>query len=134
MELFLTFLLTLTAPLALLAQPTAGPPLALTQVLALTAAHYPSIKSRQAELGAARYAVKERRDDYLPKTVFQAQALSSTSNQVQGTFYPNEGSAIPVVGSVKPDTNISDMVWTSGSTLYTDWSFFNFGRVKAGCR
>ncbi len=124
----ITFTLAIAAaPLALLAQPAAGqPPLPLAQVLALTAAHYPSIKGRQAELDAARYAVKERRDDYLPKTVFQA--------QVQGTFYPNEGSAIPVVGSVKPDTNISDMVWTSGSTLYTDWSFFNFGRVKAGCR
>ncbi|TFZ66374.1 TolC family protein [Hymenobacter sp. UV11] len=132
MKLLLTFLLTLSVPLALRAQPAAGPPLPLARVLALTAAHYPSIKGRQAELDAARYAVKERRDDYLPKTVFQAQALYSTSNQVQGTFYPNEGSAIPVVGSIKPNTNTSDMTWTSGSTLYTDWSFFNFGRVKAG--
>lgn len=133
MKLLLPLLLALAAPRALLAQPAAGPPpLPLAQVLDLTAQHYPSIKGRRAELDAARYAVKERRDDYLPKTVFQAQALYSTSNQVQGTFYPNEGSAIPVVGSIKPNTNTGDMTWTSGSTLYTDWAFFNFGRVRAG--
>ena len=132
MKLLLPLLLTLTAPRVLLARPTAGPPLPLAQMLSLTARHYPSIKGRQAELDAARYAVKERRDDYLPKTVFQVQALYSTSNQVQGTFYPNEGSAIPVVGSIKPNTNTGDLTWTSGSTLYTDWAFFNFGRVKAG--
>ena len=88
MKLLLLLFLALAAPLALLAQPAAGPPLPLARVLALTAAHYPSIKGRQAELDAARYAVKERQDDYLPKTVFQTQALYSTSNQVQGTFIP----------------------------------------------
>ncbi len=138
-ELFLLPLLVaggLAAAPGALAQsaPAAGAPLSLAQALDLTRQHYPSLKARQAELDAARYAVKEQRDNYLPKTVFQAQALYSTSNQVQGTFYPNEGTAIPIVGAIKPNTNTADMTWSSFSTLYTDWAFFNFGKVKAGVR
>ena len=136
-KLFLLLLpgaVLLAAAPGALAQPAGSAPLSLAQVLDLTRQHYPSIRARQAELDAARFAVKERKDDYLPKTVFQAQALYATSNQVQGTFYPNEGTAIPIVGSIKPNTNTSDMVWSSFSTLYTDWAFFNFGKVKAGVR
>lgn len=107
------------------------PPLTLTEALDRVRQNYPSIRARQAQVTAAEYGVKERRADYLPRTVFQAQAIDGTSNQVQGTFFPNDGTAIPIVGAIKPAGNTPDMVWTSFATLLTDWAFFDFGKVKS---
>ncbi|WP_020603933.1 TolC family protein [Spirosoma spitsbergense] len=106
-------------------------PLTLTQALDRVQQTYPSIKARQAQVSAALYGVKERQADYLPHTIFQSQALYGTSNQVQGTFFPNEGTAIPIVGAIKPAGNTPDMVWTSFATLLTDWAFFDFGKVRS---
>lgn len=110
---------------------TTAQPLSLAQALDQVKQHYPSIKARQAQVSAAEFGVKERKADYLPKLVFQTQALYATSNQLQGAFFPNEGMAIPIVGSIKPAGNTPDMVWTSFATLLTDWTFFDFGKVKS---
>ncbi|WP_338870537.1 TolC family protein [Spirosoma sp. SC4-14] len=105
--------------------------LTMAQALDATARNYPALKARLAETAAARSETNAMKAGYLPSVIWQNQALYATSNQVRGTFFPNEGTAIPTSGGIKPNGYTSNAVWTSFSTLFVNWKAINFGKYKA---
>lgn len=106
--------------------------LSLNKAIELAKQNYPAIKAKAAEREASSAELATARSNYIPNLVVQAQAINATSNQVRGTFFPNEGMAIPVAGGIKTNgTNSNDMVWTSFATAFVNWKIFNFGKVKS---
>ncbi len=106
--------------------------LSLTKALDLAVQTYPSVKIKLAELEAVKAEVEARKTNYtLPTITFQAQALYATSNQIRGTFYPNEGTAIPTSGGIKVNGYTSDAVFSSFSTLLASYKVINFGKKRA---
>lgn len=103
----------------------------LKTALALARQNYPGIRAKVAERESAAYELRAMRNNYLPNFTLQGQVLDATSNQVRGTFFPNEGTAIPVAGSIKVNSYTNDAVWTSFATGLINWKFFNFGKYKA---
>lgn len=106
--------------------------LSLTKALDIAIQSYPSIKVKLAEVDAAKYESEARKLSFtLPTLTFQAQALYATSNQIRGTFYPNEGTAIPTSGGIKVNGYTSDAVFSSFSTILASYKVANFGKKKA---
>lgn len=106
--------------------------LSLAKALEIAKQNYPAIKAKGAEKQASIAELSTARSNYIPSFVVQAQALNATSNQIRGTFFPNEGMAIPVAGGIKTNgTNTNDMVWSSFATAFVNWKVFNFGKVKS---
>ncbi len=101
----------------------------LLNALGLAANNYPSIKAKEAVQRASEYHLKSVKDEYLPDLFLQDQDLYSTTNNVNGAYFSNGGTAIPISGTLKSFSN--QPVWTSFGTLLFNWSFFNFGKVKA---
>lgn len=93
--------------------------------------NYPSIKLKMAEKESALYELKASQNNYLPNFTVQGQVTDATSNQVRGTFFPNEGTAIPTSGGIKVNGYTSDAVWTSFATGLVNWKFFSFGKYRA---
>jgi outer membrane protein TolC len=105
--------------------------LTLQQALQLAESNYPGIKARQASVKGSLARISSSRTDYLPKVMLQDQYLYSTNNGLTGSYYSNEGLAIPTSGGTR-DHNIYQPVWGSFTTLFVDWQFFTFGKVRAG--
>lgn len=104
----------------------------LSDALEIAIQNYPSVKARMAEIDAASFEAAARNLNYtLPTVSFQAQGLFATSNQIRGTFYPNEGTAIPTSGGIKVNGYTSDAVFSSFSTLLVSYKVANFGKKKA---
>lgn len=106
-------------------------PLTLAQALDLAVQNYPSIKSKQTEIGATQADLAARRASFLPAASFQAQALYATSNNVRGATFPNEGTTNSVSSGVKVNGPTADAVWGSLSSLNVNWKAITFGRNKA---
>lgn len=105
--------------------------LTLERALETAVRNYPSLKARQAEISASRFETEVTKAQYLPTVNWQNQALYATSNQVRGTFFPNEGTAIPTSGGIKANGYTPNAVWTSFSTLLVNWRVINFGKYRA---
>ncbi|WP_291034934.1 TolC family protein [Dyadobacter sp. 50-39] len=106
--------------------------LSLDEAINRSVETYPSIRAKLAEIQASESEAVASRVGYsLPAISFQAQALYATSNQVRGTFFPNEGTAIPTSGGIKVNGYTSDAVWSSFSTLLGSYKLVNFGKKKA---
>jgi len=103
----------------------------LQQALQLAENNYPGIKAKQAQLSGSIAKISSARTDYLPSLTLQDQYQYSTNNGLTGSFYPNEGMAIPTSGGIR-DHNIYEPVWGSFTTLFVNWNFFTFGKVSAG--
>lgn len=92
-------------------------------------ANYPSIKARLEEKHAADEEVKRKKADYVPRLVMQEQAIYGSANSLRGTFWPNEGFAIP--SSASPTQK---QIWTgafgSYSTLALTGPITSFGKLK----
>lgn len=108
-----------------------SPTLDLKSALDLARHNYPSIKAKDAEKESATYELRLMKNNYLPNFIVQGQVMDATSNQVRGTFFPNEGTAIPVSGGIKVNGYTNDAVWTSFATGLVNWKFFSFGKYKA---
>ena len=103
----------------------------LKSALDLAKQNYPSIKSKLAGKEAASYELRAMQNNYLPNFIVQGQVTNATSNQVRGTFFPNEGTAIPTSGGIKVNGYTQDAVWTSFATGLVNWKLFSFGKYKA---
>ncbi|HMI66767.1 MAG TPA: TolC family protein [Cyclobacteriaceae bacterium] len=103
----------------------------LNTALDLAKQNYPSIKSKVAGKEAATYELRSMQNNYLPNFIVQGQVTDATSNQVRGTFFPNEGTAIPTSGGIKVNGYTQDAVWTSFATGLVNWKLFSFGKYKA---
>jgi outer membrane protein TolC len=101
----------------------------LLKAVELAAENYPSIKAKEAVQHASEYHLKSVKDEYIPDLFLQDQDLYSTTNNVNGAYFSNGGTAIPISGTLKTFSN--QPVWSSFGTLLFNWSFFNFGKVKA---
>lgn len=119
-------------PLPLFAQQAAADSVVdLKAALVLARQNYPLIRAKLAERESAVYELKATRNSYLPAFTVQGQIMDATSNQVRGTFFPNEGTAIPVSGGIKANGYTNDAVWTSFATALVNWKFFTFGKYRA---
>lgn len=108
-----------------------GQSLSLPQAIETAQQNYPAIKRKLAEKQAAAQALGVAQTNYLPSFIVQGQVTDATSNQVRGTFFPNEGTAIPVSGGIKTNGYTNDAVWSSFVTGLVNWKFFSFGKYKA---
>lgn len=106
-------------------------PMSLLQAVETARQNYPAIKRKLAEKEAALHAYDVAQTNYLPSLILQGQVTDATSNQVRGTFFPNEGTAIPVSGGIKSNGYTNDAVWSSFITGLVNWKFFSFGKYKA---
>ena len=103
--------------------------LTLQRVLEKAVSNYPSIKAKQAKKAAAEMRLKSSKDDYLPDLITQNQITYSTSNGLNGSFWPNEGYSVPTAGGIRPES-IYTPVFGSFSTISLNWNIFNFGKIK----
>ncbi|HWA32826.1 MAG TPA: TolC family protein, partial [Cyclobacteriaceae bacterium] len=103
----------------------------LKTALELAKQNYPSIRAKLAGKEVAGYELRATQNNYLPSVILQGQLTDATSNQVRGTFFPNEGTAIPVSGGIKVNGYTNDAVWTSFATGLVNWKFYSFGKFKA---
>ncbi|MFI5221102.1 MAG: TolC family protein [Bacteroidia bacterium] len=103
----------------------------LQQALQMAESNYPGIKAKQAQLSGSMARISSAKTDYLPEFTVMDQYLYSTNNGMNGTYYSEAGLAIPTSGGVRKD-NLYQPVWGSFTTLFVDWKFFTFGKVRAG--
>jgi len=103
--------------------------LSLAQCLEAAVANYPSIKAKMAEKEGAREELKRSNANRIPLLMLQEQVTYATANAMTGTFWPNEGYALPSAGSRR-----TDQVWTGAfgqySTLALTGPIYTFGKIK----
>lgn len=107
--------------------------LTLLQALERGTQAYPFLKSKQAEIQSAEKRVQASRTDFLPGVIVQDQYTYATSNALNGSFFPNEGTSISTSGGIRPD-NIYRGTTGSFVSAVIDWRIVNFGRVKASVK
>ena len=116
--------------LALWSLPALGQTQTLNQVLDQSVRQYPFLKAKQAEISSADRRVKASQTEYLPILILQDQYTYATSNSLNNSFFPNEGTAISTSGGVRPVT-ISQASFGSYTSAVIEWRAITFGRVKA---
>ncbi|ODS79157.1 MAG: hypothetical protein ABS46_16165 [Cytophagaceae bacterium SCN 52-12] len=105
----------------------------LQQVLEEADSNFPALKAYKADLEAAAYSVRSAKTAWLPSVSAQHQYTFSTGNNVDGSFFPNYGTAFAPSGGTGP-VNIYQGVFGSFTSVTADWQFFNFGKVKAAVK
>jgi len=106
--------------------------LSLKEALEMAKQNYPAIKAKEAQKMAANIGLSSARSSFLPDLIVQGQVLNSTSNQIRGTTFSNEGTVFGIGGGIKNNaTNAGDMVWSSYATALINWKVFTFGKVKS---
>jgi outer membrane protein TolC len=104
--------------------------LTLNQVVEQSVRQYPFLKAKQAEVSSMERRVQASRVEYLPNLVVQDQYNYATSNSLNGSFFPNEGTNISTSGGVRT-TNITQASFGSFTSASIEWRAITFGRVKA---
>jgi len=107
-----------------------GQSLSLQQVVEQSVRQYPFLKAKQAEISSAEKRVAASRTEFLPNMIVQDQYNYATSNSLNGSFFPNEGTNISTSGGVRA-TNISQASFGSFTSASIEWRAITFGRVKA---
>ena len=102
----------------------------LFQMLDYGKQNYSLIKAKEAEVKSVGRKVNSSRTEYLPSLIAQHQYTYSTNNNVTGSFFPNEGTALAPSGGIRPD-NIYTGTFGSFTSAILDWKIVNFGRVAA---
>ena len=106
--------------------------LSLKEALEMAKQNYPAIKAKEAQKLAANTGIVSARSSFIPDLIVQGQLLNSTSNQVRGTTFSNEGTVFGMGGGIKNNgTNANDMVWSSYATALINWKVFTFGKVRS---
>jgi len=103
----------------------------LKELLEKAKTTYPVIRAKQFEVKSAREKVGSARADYLPGFILADQYTYSTSNNVEGAFFPNEGTAFAPSGGIRQE-NIYKGAFGSYTTAILDWKVVNFGKISAG--
>ncbi|GAB3931106.1 hypothetical protein GCM10028804_42430 [Larkinella terrae] len=107
--------------------------LSLSQAIEQGTQAYPFLKSKQAEIRSAEKRIQSSRTEFLPSMIVQDQYTYATSNALNGSFFPNEGTSISTSGGIRPD-NIYQGTTGSFLSAVIDWRVVNFGRVKANVK
>lgn len=107
-----------------------GQSLNLNQVVEQSVRQYPFLKAKQAEISSAERRVAASRTEFLPNMIIQDQYNYATSNSLNGSFFPNEGTNISTSGGVRA-TNVSQASFGSFTSASIEWRAITFGRVKA---
>jgi len=123
-------LIGISLSVATVSSPAQNKRITLPEALRLAEANYPSIRAALSRKSGAEYNVKSKKLEYMPAMELQEQVTYATANGLNGSFIPNGGFALPISGSIHADNNYS-AVYGTYSTLAVDWSFFNFGKIKA---
>ncbi|WP_240625812.1 TolC family protein [Spirosoma pollinicola] len=102
----------------------------LNQVVDQSVRQYPFLKAKQAEVSSAERRVQASQTDLLPTLIVQDQYTYATSNSLNGSFFPNEGTNISTSGGVRA-TNVSQASFGSFTSASIEWRAITFGRIKA---
>lgn len=105
----------------------------LTQILEKGIENYPFLKAKKAEVNSTQSKLASSKLDYLPSFVIGDQYTFGSGNNVNGAFFPNEGTVFSPSGGIRPE-NVYQGVFGSIATAMVDWRFFNFGKVKANIK
>lgn len=116
--------------MGLLAFQAQGQTMTLNQVVDQSVRQFPFLKAKQAEVSSAERRIKASRIELLPSLIVQDQYTYATTNSLNGSFFPNEGTAISTSGGVRP-TAISQASFGSFTSAVIEWRAINFGRIKA---
>ena len=114
----------------LLTTQATGQVLNLNQVVEQSVQQYPFLKAKQAEVSSAERRLQASRTEFLPNLIVQDQYNYATSNSLNGSFFPNEGTNISTSGGVRPAA-ISQASFGSFTSASIEWRAITFGRVKA---
>lgn len=105
-----------------------GQKLDLPQSLEMAKENYPMIKAKRAASKAAWQEVSATRNRYIPRLILQHQFTFSTGNNVEGGFFPNEGTISPS-GGIRPHS-IGTGAFGSLTSAIMEWNVYNFGRLS----
>ncbi len=106
----------------------------LAEALEMAKQNYPSIKAKEAEVKGAKQELGSTRSQYIPALFAQDQISFGSVNTVRGSFFPNEGMAIPTSGGISNDPTNMQGVFGSYSSFVMNWKFFNFGKIRANVK
>jgi len=115
---------------SLIAAQTQAQSLNLNQVLDQSIRQYPFLKAKQAEVSSAERRLQASRTELLPIMIVQDQYNYATSNSLNSSYFPNEGTNISTSGGVRP-TAVSQASFGSFTSASIEWRAITFGRVKA---
>ncbi len=102
----------------------------LFQVLEQGKKNYPSLKARLSEVQSMDRLIRSSKTEYLPSLIAQHQYTYSTNNNVTGSFFSNEGTALAPSGGIRPE-NIYEGTFGSFTSALLDWKIINFGKISA---
>ncbi|WP_460972547.1 TolC family protein [Spirosoma migulaei] len=115
---------------SLLTFQASGQSLTLNQVVEQSVRQYPFLKSKQAEVSSAERRLQASRTELLPTVILQDQYNYATSNSLNNSFFPNEGTNISTSGGVRANA-ISQASFGSYTSASIEWRAITFGRIKA---
>lgn len=115
---------------SLIAAQTQAQSLNLNQVLDQSIRQYPFLKAKQAEVSSAERRLQASRTELLPIMIVQDQYNYATSNSLNSSYFPNEGTNISTSGGVRP-TAVSQASFGSFTSASIEWRAITFGRIKA---
>ncbi|WP_338870488.1 TolC family protein [Spirosoma sp. SC4-14] len=102
----------------------------LNQVLDQSIRQYPLLKAKQAEVSSAERRLQASRTELLPIMIVQDQYNYATSNSLNNSFFPNEGTNISTSGGVRA-VPVSQASFGSFTSASIEWRAITFGRIKA---
>ncbi|NBA75581.1 TolC family protein [Emticicia sp. ODNR4P] len=109
--------------------------LSIQQAVETATTNYPTIRAKMLAIDASERDAEAKKLNYtMPSVVFQAQTLFASSNQVRGTYFSNEGAAIPSSGTTNIDGFASEPVFSSFTTILTSYKLATFGKKEADLR
>ncbi|GAB3033296.1 TolC family protein [Spirosoma pulveris] len=115
---------------SLLTLPSMGQLLNIKQVVDQSVRQYPFLKAKQAEVSSAQRRLQASQTEFLPVVILQDQYTYATSNSLNNSFFPNEGTSISTSGGVRPMA-ISQASFGSYTSASIEWRAITFGRIKA---
>ena len=127
--LLLFFLIALCSRLAGAQSPPPQQPIKLSEAVELAETNYPSIRTAQAQAGAASAGIDLARTAYLPRLDLLWQENRASVNNVFGTLLP-QGVIPSISGPVLGTKSLSSTFGSAGGALFS-WEPFDFGYRKA---
>jgi outer membrane protein TolC len=102
----------------------------LQEALEKSTQNYPLIQARVSEKSSVALQKKAAQSEYLPQLQLQHQYSYGSSNNLHGSFSPNEVIGISTSGTVRPEDNYQ-AVFGNLSALQIDWKIFQFGKTRS---
>lgn len=105
----------------------------LETAIAQAVQNYPAIRAAMADKESKAQLAKEAQAERVPQLKIQEQVTYSSANSMVGTFWPNEGLAIPTSGA-----NRNFQYWKGAygqySTAFLTGPIYAFGRINANVK